>query len=71
MLDELSDLFYTDSKSLEETFKRNKVNVKKLYKLIKSPDLIDRRDEFYSLFKRESTADHYWTKIWENPAIKW
>lgn len=71
MLDELSDIFYTDVKSMCETFKRNEVDVKKLYDLVKSPDLINRRDEFYSLFKNENTADSYWVTIWEGGIIKW
>lgn len=71
MLDELSDIFCTDVISMCETFKKNKIDAKKLYDLVKSPDLINRRDEFYSLFKHENTADRYWLQIWEGGIIKW
>lgn len=44
-------------------FKDNNINPHVLYRLIMSDDILKRRDEFYSLFKQEETADIWWSWI--------
>lgn len=62
----LADFYYTTYPIMQRTLNYNKINPRELYKLLNSEDLINRRDEFYSLFKSETTADRLWVLIWEN-----
>lgn len=45
-----------------KSLREQDVNPTKLYKIIRSDDLLKRRDEFYALFKLESTADKWWAR---------
>lgn len=65
----IADIYYSLPENIRRSFSINKVDVIKFYSLIMSDDLINRRSEFYSLFKNESSADYYWTKYWDNNEI--
>lgn len=48
---------------LRHIFSDNDINPTVLFKLIRSDDILTRRDEFYSLFKSNYDADTFWTKV--------
>ncbi len=62
----LADFYYTIYPVMKNILKRNKINALYFKNLLEAEDLIHRRDEFYSLFKNENTADRLWILIWEN-----
>lgn len=62
----LADFYYTTYEAILSVVKRNKINARKLKELLESEDLINRRDEFYSMFKSENAADRLWVLIWDN-----
>lgn len=66
VIQKLADFYYTDYFNMDRMLMRQKINPYRLFKLLNSEDLIHRRDEFYSLFRSENSADHYWTGIWES-----
>ena len=49
--------------SIKNTLRLHDINPTLLYKLINSEDILQRRDEFYALFKTEDTADIWWSKV--------
>lgn len=52
-----------ERKHLLKFFRDQKINHHVLYRLTHSDDILQRREEFYSLFKEEDTADRWWSKI--------
>lgn len=71
LLIEIADIYYTTADAIDLIFKRNKVDVFKFYELIMSENLPYKRDQFYSMFKNEGTADHLWTGLFESKNFKW
>lgn len=66
IIHKLADFFYTDYTNMLKVIQYHRINDVKFYELVTSQDLIHRRDEFYSYFKNEGTADTYWLKIWDS-----
>lgn len=49
--------------NIYKSLREQDIKPSKLYKIIRSDDVLNRRDEFYALFKTESLADKWWTRV--------
>lgn len=52
--------------TVKHTIKENNLSFRKLRSFFRDPQAWKRRDEFYSMFKRENTADIWWERFMDH-----
>lgn len=62
----ISEILEQSESNVRKTLHNNKIKISTLRKIFTDKQAWKRRDEFYSLFKSEITADIWWEKFMDN-----